>query len=336
MRGRNIVQLLRAVDLLSQPEGISINRLSRSLEIDRRSVYRLLDIIQDLGFPIFDEEQDSSREKSWKLDSDYIIKLPNITLPDVRLNLAEVLALYFLKTESSVFEGTDIAERIRSAYGKLSQFLPANIQTRVNKLNSLFLSSQKITKDYSGKQEIIDSLAQAMIKEKTCLIHYFSFTDEKSKCFRIDPLYFFESSGGLYIFIRATRFDEIRILAVERIESIEEQESGFEYPEEFDAEAILANSFDLVYDEPIDLKVVFSPNQAKYIKERIFSADQEIIDNEDGSIIFKMKTSGWFDVKRWLLGHGPEVRVLEPEKLRQEILEEINNVLNEYANPSFG
>ncbi len=45
MRGRNIVQILKAVDMLSQPGGTTINNMSTALEIDRRSVYRVLDII---------------------------------------------------------------------------------------------------------------------------------------------------------------------------------------------------------------------------------------------------------------------------------------------------
>jgi len=32
-----------------------------------------------------------------------------------------------------------------------------------------------------------------------------------------------------------------------------------------------------------------------------------------------MKTSGWYDVKRWILSFGPEAELLEPEEMREEI-----------------
>jgi predicted DNA-binding transcriptional regulator YafY len=332
LRGRNITQILKAVDLLSQPEGTSINHLSRVLEIDRRSVYRLLDTIQDLGFPVYDDAGEHGREKTWKLDSDYILKLPNITLPDIRLNLSEIIALYLLRTESGLYSGTDIERRIDSAFSKLSQFVPREFHSRVHKLKSLFVSCKQLTKDYSGKEEIIDTLAKAMLNNKTCVVSYFSFMDEKTKRFRIDPLHFFESSGGLYLFVRVTRFDEIRILAVERIESLDELDDTFDYPDDFDPQAKLELAFDIIYDETIELEVIFSSSQAKYIRERKFSPEQEIINNPDGSVTLKMSTSGWFDIKRWILGFGSDARVVSPVKLKEEIKKEMQATLDEYVN----
>ena len=332
MRGRNIVQLLKVVDLLSQPGGSTINRMSEALDIDRRSVYRLLDIIQALGFPVYDDIQEMGREKLWKMDADYVLKLPNITLPDVRLNLSEILALHLLRTEASIYAGTEIEARIEAAFSKLALFTPKDFQDRIGKLKTLFVSSGKLTKDYTGKEEIIDTLARAMLNQKTCVISYFSFVDETLKRFRVDPLHFFESSGGLYLFVRATRFGDIRILAVERIESLEELGDSFDYPGDFDPNAKLSMAFDMVYDDPIELEVVFSPGQAKYIRERRFSPSQEIIDNPDGSVTLKMSTSGWFDVKKWLLGFGAEAVVVRPVELRDEMIEEMKDGLELYRN----
>ncbi len=332
MRGRNILQTIKAVELLSRTDGTTINQMSTALEIDRRNVYRLLDIIQAMGFPVYDDDAKLGREKSWKLDAGYVLKLPNITLPDVRLNLSEILALYFLKAEASIYAGTEIENRTNAAFSKLSQFVPRNFQDQIGKLKTLFISAQKLTKDYSGKEEIIDSLAEAMLKNRTCLISYFSFMDDKTKKFRIDPLHFFERYGGLYLFVRVTRFDDIRMLAVERIESLEEIDESFEYPKDFDPEARLSSAFDLIYDGPIELEVVFSKDQAKYIRERQFSPGQEIIDNPDGSITLKMNTSGWFDVKKWILGFGSDALVVKPEEMREEIVEEMKNGLELYGN----
>ena len=39
-----------------------------------------------------------------------------------------------------------------------------------------------------------------------------------------------------------------------------------------------------------------------------------------------METSGWWDVKRWVLSYGSEAKVLEPEDLRKEIRAELKAV----------
>ncbi|SDB43346.1 Predicted DNA-binding transcriptional regulator YafY, contains an HTH and WYL domains [Desulfonatronum thiosulfatophilum] len=321
MRGRNITQVVKAVDLLCQPEGITINQMAKALEVDRRNVYRVLDVIQDLGFPIYDEVI-FGRQKTWKMEPDYALKLPNITLPDVRLNVAEVIALHLLRAESTLYAGTDIEARIDSAFAKLSQFVPNGLYGQLKKLNTLFVSNKKLTKDYSGKEDIIDALSGAMLRTKTCIVIYHAFVDDLDKTFRIDPLHFFESNGGLYLFVRVPKYGDIRILAVERINSIEELDKVFNYPVDFSPEEKLSQAFGMVYDDPIDLEVVFSACQAKYIKERIFSPDQEIQEHQDGSVTLKMKTSGWHDVKRWILGFGSEAVVVRPVEMRDEIVEE--------------
>jgi len=44
----------------------------------------------------------------------------------------------------------------------------------------------------------------------------------------------------------------------------------------------------------------------------------------------EMKTSGWWDVKKWVLSYGAEAKVLEPEDLRQEIIEELTAMMKQY------
>jgi len=41
-----------------------------------------------------------------------------------------------------------------------------------------------------------------------------------------------------------------------------------------------------------------------------------------------MSISGWYDVKRWLLGFGSSARVVKPEEMRKEIVEEMKKALS--------
>jgi len=103
---------------------------------------------------------------------------------------------------------------------------------------------------------------------------------------------------------------------------------SFEYPPDFDPESRLESAFDLVHGDPIQVKIWFSGNQARYIKERKWSKSQKIEEQKDGSIILSMETSEWWDVKKWVLSYGSESKVLEPKKLREEILQEARTMLN--------
>lgn len=333
MRGSNLIKLLKTLDLLSKPEGTTISEMEEELGIDRRSVYRQIALIQELGFPLYDDKVPMEKRKKWKLMDGYLKRLPNIKVPNVELSLSEVVALYLLKAEGKVYKGTEIERAIDSALSKIGLFASNDLADKLNKIKSCFASSSKLVKDYSGKEEIIECLTEAMLQNKTCIVRYLPFTDNvdgKVYEYEIDPLSFFEHNGGLYIFVRMKDSSLIRMLAVERVQELEATNDTFEYPKEFDPEELLAPAFGIVYDDPIEARIWFSADQARYIKERKWARDQSIIDNEDGSIIIEMKTSGWRDVEKWVLSFGAAAEVLEPEALKREIIEELDKARRIY------
>jgi len=323
MRGKNLIKLLKALEILSNPEGTTIEQMASRLEVNRRSVYRLLEVIEGLGFPIYDENIPLEREKRWKLEETYLKKLPNMRVPDINLSLSEIISLYLLRSEASLLKGTDLEKHTHSAFGKFSMFLPGDALEKLDRIKALFVSASRFMKDYSGKEKLVEQLMDAIMKKETCDIGYHSFHDDKLKNFRIDPLHFFENNGGLYILVNTSTYGDIRTLAVERIQNIKRTGESFQYPEGFDPEALLESAFDMVYGDPVKVRIWFSPDQVRYVKERKWSKNQEIVDQEDGSIILSMETSGWWDVKRWVLSYGSTAKVLEPEDLREEILAEL-------------
>lgn len=329
MRGSHLIKLLRTLDLLSKPEGTTIKELQNALDIDRRSVYRQIALIQDLGFPLYDDKQPLEKRKRWKLMDGYLKKLPNIKVPNVELSLSEMVAIYLLKAEGKVYKGTDIEKAVDSAFAKIGLFAPDNLADKLKKVRSLFTSSAKLVKGYSGKEEVIESLTEAMFQNKACIVRYLPFTDNigsKVYEYEIDPLSFFEHNGGLYLFVRMKDSGLIRMLAVDRIKDLNATQEAFEYPADFDPEETLAPAFGIIYDDPVEIKIWFSSGQARYIKEREWSKNQRITDQPDGSIILEMKTSGWGDVKKWVLSYGAEAEVLEPKKLRNEIKKELKTL----------
>lgn len=133
------------------------------------------------------------------------------------------------------------------------------------------------------------------------------------------------------LFVRTTDYGHIHVLAVERILTISMEEVQFDYPENFDPEALLDDAFSIVYDEPIEAKILFSPEVARYIKERVWAKGQKITDCEDGSVMLEMTTSGWIDMKRWVMSFGADAVVVEPGELREEVREELGKALERYS-----
>jgi predicted DNA-binding transcriptional regulator YafY len=323
--------MLRAVDFLARPGGATMVELGEALDVDRRTAYRMRDTLEELGFPLYEDSSSLDGKKRYRFEESYLKKLPNLSLPGMSLSLSELIALYFIRGNGKLFKGTDIERKVESAFKKLDTFMPEGLAKKLEKVKTLFVPTTKFAKDYSDKQEIIETLTDAIFRQRTCLVEYHSFWDDKIKGFKIDPLRFFEQDGGLYLFVKATTFGNIRVLAVERIIKLTITEATFTPPEDFDPDALLENAFSIVYDEPVVVRIRFSADRARYIKERSWAKEQIITDNEDGSIILELKTSGWFDVKKWILSFGAEAELLEPVELRREIIEELSGAQRLYG-----
>ena len=125
-------------------------------------------------------------------------------------------------------------------------------------------------------------------------------------------------------------YNQLITQAVERIQALELTEETFEIPQDLSVEERLEHSFGVIYEDPFDVKVQFSPEQAPYIRERIWHPTQQIEELEDGGIILSLHAGGQYEIKSWILGHGSSARVLEPDWLRDQVVEELRSGLESY------
>jgi predicted DNA-binding transcriptional regulator YafY len=85
-----------------------------------------------------------------------------------------------------------------------------------------------------------------------------------------------------------------------------------------------------VHDDPVSARIRFAPEEAKYIRERRWAKDQKVTEKRDGSVVLELDTSGFQEVKRWVLSFGASAVVLSPKKLRDEVEAEMAKSLGQY------
>lgn len=330
-------KLLRIVDCLAKPQGAGIKELQEALECNDRTVYRWIDTIESLGFPV--EELSDRGYKRYRLIDSYVEKLPNISIPDFNMSFSDIILLHVILSQDRVSRGTQLENRMENLLKRLSTSLPVKEQKLIEAVRGLAISNPRPQKDYSQKEDIIQRLTEAILGKKRCSVLYHSFHKKKNTWFPIHPLHFFESQGGLYVMVQLAEMkepaesvvDTIRVLAVERIRELILTKETFAYPEGLDPHELLSRAFDVVWNEPIEVKVWFSESAAPYVKERVWPGHYEFEENDDGSLVMHLKTSGYGDVKRWILSFGNDARVLEPLKLRDDIAETCRKMAEGYA-----
>ncbi|GAB6036989.1 WYL domain-containing protein [Fundidesulfovibrio butyratiphilus] len=330
MRLQQIAKILQGLDFLNRPQGATLKELAQGLGVSERQVYRILDIMQGMGFPIYDEQPPLQRAKRWRIEEGYAKRLPNLSLPRPDLTMREMIALYLAGSDPGPLRGSAIEDALASAFAKFEAFLPPGVLSRLERFRSLFLFSDGFEKSLEGKEALVESLTRAMLAQRTCLVTYAAFSTGACKTYRIDPLHFFEKKGGLYIFVRTTAYGDIRVLAVERIQALEDTPDTFQYPEGFDPEVKLGQAFNLTFDDPVSARVRIAPDQAKYVLERRFFQKQEMHRLTDGGVEIVLTTSGRHDLKSWVLSLGTGAELLEPEDLREEIRRELHELARRY------
>jgi hypothetical protein len=89
-------------------------------------------------------------------------------------------------------------------------------------------------------------------------------------------------------------------------------------------------AFGLVGYDAFHARVVFDKVFSSYIQERIWSDDQEIVALPDGRVELRFQVADRDEFIGWVLSFGNGAELLEPEKLRKAMREELENMLRKY------
>lgn len=316
---KNLVQFMKAFELLSRPGGISIAELQEELGLSRRSVYRLFESMEELGYPLTEDFRDG-KTKAWSLMPEYVASRPSGRVPRLSLNTGETMMLYQLLSRQTPLQVSGMKKTIEALKTRLEQFYLENSSSEeLRRFKDLFLSLPGRYKMLEGKEDIYTTLLKAALEQRFCRGSYHSFRAGRLEEMDFLPLYFFEWNYGLYCFILRRRDEAIRTMAVERFETARLTDRPCRNIPDFDPLKQLGEAWALTSGEPLEIAVRFSEKAAPYIKEREWKPNQRIALESDGSLILRLSASGRRDIKSWILSFGADAEVLEPEDLREEI-----------------
>ena len=129
--------------------------------------------------------------------------------------------------------------------------------------------------------------------------------------------------------------DAIRHWKVDRIEAATLEELRFERPSEFDLTSHFSKSFGVYQgDGEVHVTVRFDPAVARYVQESAWHGSQKLTKEKDGSLLADFDLDGVEEIMRWILSFGKHAVVIEPEELREKIVQEIHQLGQSYAGQS--
>ena len=323
MRNAEVIRQWKILKRIEAGRYTSTADLAEEHGVTERTIRRDIEALQEAGFPLYDDRADG--RKVWRLVEGYKQRLTQT------FTLAELAALYFGKNLMSFLGGAPFAQDLEAAFDKIREALPAKSLPYLSRIQELFSARPDPWKDYSKKQDVIAAIIDATLHQRQVRIAYFSFNSRKTKSYTLDPYRVVYYHGGLYLYARAHEYGEVRTFAVERIERIEVLELNFEMPADFSVSEYARGAFGIAGGKPEVVEVAFGAPMAGYIRERVWHESQSLVDKPDGSVVLRMNVAPGWELKSWIKGFLPHVRVLQPASLRDEIADDLDQAQAAFA-----
>jgi len=100
-------------------------------------------------------------------------------------------------------------------------------------------------------------------------------------------------------------------------------------PLDFDVERYVEDALIVMRGKPIVVKLLFDKKIAAWIKDRQWHPSQKIAPERGGAITMTLKVADTRELLGWVLGFGSGVKVLEPDSLREKVVEEARKILEQ-------
>jgi predicted DNA-binding transcriptional regulator YafY len=160
---------------------------------------------------------------------------------------------------------------------------------------------------------------------------FWESTHEK-KIRTVFPLALKEARNRWYLVSQDPNDNKFKSFSLDRITNLEIGHEKFEYPTDFNPEEKFEHAFGIITDgtKPVKIKLWFSHAQADYIKSLPLHLSQKVVSENENECIMELYLSPTYDFVMELLSIGKEVKVLEPESLKKEIIERLEANIKQY------
>lgn len=291
-----LLRLFREIMLLTKtPFGLSINELAEKLGVSYRTVYRDLDLLEQVGF--FPEEVAKGKYVIRGLDSEAQKFEKNLTF-----NAEEAGILS--KAVAGIPENHPLKKAIME---KLLSFSGMEDILKV-----------LVKKDISRN---IEKLAKATRERKQVTLHnYRSAHSQSIRSRKVEP-YAFSTDG---VFVKGFEVDSgiNKTYKIERIEQVMINDVPWMHEREHEKEEE-PDIFGINGGETHSIKLRMSMRAAQLLQEE-FPLSSTYIHKEDyKNYLFEGKARSYIAVGRFILGLCDEIEILEPAGLKEYLHEKL-------------
>lgn len=299
--------------MIQSPAGIAVEDAARKLGCTVRTIWRDLRVLEQAGFPLYDDKGGDGRRSLWKLEEKFTLGLP------VKLTLAETAALLMSRDLLRPEAAQAIGATVTSAFDKIGRVLSREAQQLLAQMRESIGVRAVGGKLQAPAAEHLALIERALLERWRLDMRYYSMSRDEENRRQVDPYHLTVFDGGFYLVGYCHWRKAERIFAVERIRELRMLALRFQVRQGFNAEEYLKHAWGIVQGEILAVKVMFSRSVARYIRDRLWHSSQKIRELPDGRLEVSLRVADTLEVRRWILGYGAEAEVVDPAGLRETL-----------------
>lgn len=127
-RGNQVARQWQLLQFLSRSTGLTVDDAARRLCCTSRTIWRDLRVLQESGFPIYDEPAADGRRGVWRVEAAFQSRLP------VPLSLAELVALLISRDLLAPAGPSPCGPAVSSAFDKIQALLTPRALALVDRM----------------------------------------------------------------------------------------------------------------------------------------------------------------------------------------------------------
>jgi predicted DNA-binding transcriptional regulator YafY len=297
-----------ATYLATHPDGVTPDELARFLGMSRRNAYRDLRALdEELGIPVWAEGG------RWGLEQEAL-------LPAFRLSRGEAMAVFLAARLMAKYADAYDPE-LAAAFQKLGEALPEVLGRHVHRTLDVMARRPP---DPEGTRRL-RALTQAWAERRVVELSYDTSAyapGRAARTARVRP-YLIEPSTethALYLIGWDETRDAIRTFKLERIRQLTVTPDVFAAPPDGVIEEALEKAWGIIADQgEVEVTLRFSPAVASRVAETTWHPTQTVRRETDGWLAWRATVSGTIEIRSWILSWGPDVEVVAPAALRDEV-----------------
>jgi predicted DNA-binding transcriptional regulator YafY len=301
-------RLITLIMLLQRQPNQKAGELAEKLGVSVRTLHRYLDTLDEMGIPVYSERGPYG---GFSLARGYRMP-PLVFTPEEATAVALGVGLV------SDIWGQLYHEAAAGALAKLDNVLPNEQRNEIAWARRSLVVANLHRADLSAFSATLEKLRRAVRELRRVTMVYHTSGRPEPQGREIDPYALVHQRGWWYVIGFCHLRQEVRTFRVDRIRELSLLSQVFATPADFDVHEYLRSEFE--HQPQLHSRLRFAP-QAAHIVLSDRAAWQNVEEQPDGAVIVSLETPDLEWAASTVLSFGPWVSVIEPEELRQMVMD---------------